>query len=116
MIKKLVLIFILLCSTTMLGEEKVIPIRKVDMLLADKQEIKDRLEILKEKERYILKLEENFNEEKIKIDLDKKYKKLEKKYLRKDFKDLDNKKEFLEFEKKSYKELSKRLDNIKNKI
>lgn len=114
--KKNIFIFIFLCSSLLFGSKNTIQVRKVDNILASQQDIKSRLELLKEKEAYVQELEKNSNKEISIINLDEKYKKLEKKYLKKDLDNLDSKKEFLEFEKNSYKEFFERMEEVEKQI
>lgn len=114
--KKNIFIFIFLCSSLLFANMNTIQVKKVDNILSSQQDIKSRLELLKQKESYIQELEKNSNKEISIINLDKKYKNLEKKFLKRDLDNLNNKKEFLEFEKNLYKELFERMENIEKQI
>lgn len=114
--KRSIFIFTILCSSLLLGSTNTIYERKVDNILASQQDIKSRLELLKEKENYVQELEKNLGKKNLVVDLDEKYKKLEEKYLKKNLDKLDKKKEFLEFEKSLYKELFERMENIEKTI
>lgn len=114
--KKIIFIFIFLCSSLLFGSSNTIQIRKVDVLLSNQQDIKNRLEFLKEKENYVQELEKRLGKKKLIIDLDEKYKKIEEKYLKKDLTKLDKKKDFLELEKSLYKELLGRIENLEKYI
>lgn len=114
--KKSVFLFTILCSSLVFGNMNTTQVKKVDKILSSRQDIKERLNLLKNKEIYIQELEEKLNNESSSIDLNEKYESLEKKYLKKDLDDLDNKKEFLEFEKESYEILSKRIEKLEKNI
>lgn len=115
--KKLLFIFLLLASTFSFGENVKKEIRKVDSIVSSRQDIKERLSLLKEKEIYVQKLEKGIvDEKKSNLDLDEKYEKLEKKYLKMDLDDLDTKQKFLEFEKKTYEELFERIEKVEKNI
>lgn len=114
--KKSVLFLTFFCSAVIFGAQDIVPDKKAYKILSAEQDIKDRLQFLKKKEIYITELENKINKKNSAVDLDKKYEKLEKKYLKGNLNDLDSKKEFLEFEKSAYEELLKRAENIERKI
>ncbi len=114
--KKKILILTIMCSSLLFGAEQAVVTKKVDTILSSQQDIKNRLELLKSKELYVQELEKKFNKEGSSIDLDKKYSKLEKEFLKKDLDKLDNKKKFLELEKNLYKELFERMENVEKQI
>lgn len=114
--KKKVLILAVLCSSLLFGADQAVATKKVDTILSSRQDIKNRLEFLKSKELYVQELEKKFNKESFNIDLDKKYSKLEKEFLKKDLDKLINKKKFLELEKNLYKELFERMENVEKQI
>lgn len=109
-----ILVIFFITSFSLFSNE--IPTRKVNTILSTKEEMKYRLNVLKEKESYIQDIEKKLNKKSSEINLDKKYKALENKYLGKNFNDLSIKKDFLEFEKDSYEELLKRLKNIEEQL
>lgn len=102
--------------TSFLGFSNQIPARKVNTILSTKEEIKYRLNTLKEKESYIQMIEKKLDRNSLEADLDRKYKAFERKYIEKNFNDLNTKEDFLEFEKDLYEKLLKRLKNIQEQL
>lgn len=113
--KKGVLFFSIFSSSLLLGEGKHSETKDLNQFLITKQEVENRLETLKKEELYIQELEKKLGKKIIITeDLNSKYNKLKKNFLTKDLEDLDNKKEFLEFEKQVYDELLERVQHIED--
>lgn len=115
-IKNFIFIFIFLFSSLVFGNINTNQVKKVDNILSNQQDIKNRLELLKNKEIYIQKLEQKYNNKNFSTDLDKKYKSFEDRYLKKNLDNLQNKEEFLEFERNSYEILFKRMEIVEKNI
>ena len=125
--KKGIFLF-LLCSTITLGEINdkeisVLPESKVEIektFIEKNDELKERLNILKEHERNVLKIEEasGINRTEELQNLDKKYEKFFKKFTSLSFKVLNEKEKeekLLKFEEENYKNFHKRITDIEKK-
>lgn len=125
--KKVIFLF-LLCSSIALGEmsgreNSIFPEHEVKIektFIEKNDELKERLDILKEHERNVLRMEEasGINRTEELENLDEKYERFLKKFTSLSFKTLSDKEQeekLLKFEEENYKDFHKRITDIEKK-